>query len=32
MRLSRDISGAELAKCLERLGYRVTRQTGSPCS
>lgn len=29
MRLPRDISGAELAKRLERLGYRVTRQTGS---
>jgi len=29
MRLPRDISGAELAKRLERLGYRVTRQAGS---
>ena len=29
MRLPRDVSGAELAKRLERLGYRVTRQTGS---
>lgn len=29
MRLPRDISGAELAKRLEHLGYRVTRQTGS---
>lgn len=27
MRLPRDVSGAELAKRLERLGYRVTRQT-----
>jgi len=29
MRLPRDVSGVELAKRLERLGYRVTRQTGS---
>jgi predicted RNA binding protein YcfA (HicA-like mRNA interferase family) len=29
MRLPRDVSGAGLAKRLERLGYRVTRQTGS---
>ena len=29
MRLPRDVSGAELAKRLEQLGYRVTRQTGS---
>ena len=29
MRLPRDVSGAEVAKRLERLGYRVTRQTGS---
>lgn len=29
MRLPRDISGAELIKRLGRLGYRVTRQTGS---
>ncbi|BBO20083.1 MAG: type II toxin-antitoxin system HicA family toxin [Burkholderiales bacterium] len=29
MRLPRDVSGAELAKRLERLGYRATRQTGS---
>ncbi len=29
MRLPRDLTGAELAKRLERLGYRVTRQTGS---
>lgn len=29
MRLPRDVSGADLAKRLERLGYRVTRQTGS---
>jgi len=25
----RDLSGAELAKALGRLGYRITRQTGS---
>lgn len=30
MRLPRDLTGAELAKRLERLGYIVTRQTGSP--
>ena len=29
MKLPRDISGAELAKALERLGYRITRQTGN---
>lgn len=29
MRLPRDVSGAELVKQLARLGYRVTRQTGS---
>lgn len=29
MRLPRDISGAELAQALRRLGYEVTRQTGS---
>ncbi len=29
MRLPRDISGGELVKQLGRLGYRVTRQTGS---
>ena len=29
MRLSREVSGADLAKRLEGLGYRVTRQTGS---
>jgi predicted RNA binding protein YcfA (HicA-like mRNA interferase family) len=29
MRLPRDVSGTGLAKRLERLGYRVTRQTGS---
>ena len=29
MRLPRDVSGAGLAKRLEVLGYRVTRQTGS---
>ena len=29
MRLPRDISGSELAKRLSRLGYAVTRQTGS---
>ncbi len=29
MKLPRDISGVELAKAVERLGYRITRQTGS---
>ncbi len=29
MRIPRDISGVELAKKLERFGYRITRQTGS---
>ena len=29
MRLPRDLSGAELVKALARIGYRVTRQTGS---
>lgn len=29
MRLPRDITGKELAKALVRLGYHVTRQTGS---
>ena len=29
MKASRDISGAELAKALRKLGYLVTRQTGS---
>lgn len=29
MRLARDISGAALAKGLARVGYVVTRQTGS---
>lgn len=29
MRLPRDISGVDLAKRLGRLGYCVTRQTGS---
>lgn len=29
MRLPREISGEELAKRLERYGYRITRQTGS---
>lgn len=29
MRLPRDVSGTELAKRLERLGYQVTRQSGS---
>jgi predicted RNA binding protein YcfA (HicA-like mRNA interferase family) len=28
-KLPRDLSGAELAKALGRVGYRVTRQTGS---
>ena len=29
MRLPRDISGQELAKSLQKLGYVVTRQKGS---
>lgn len=29
MRLPRDVSGDDLATALARLGYRVTRQTGS---
>jgi predicted RNA binding protein YcfA (HicA-like mRNA interferase family) len=29
MKLPRDVSGAQLAKALSVLGYRVTRQTGS---
>ncbi len=30
MKLPRDLSGADLARALRRLGYQVTRQTGSP--
>jgi predicted RNA binding protein YcfA (HicA-like mRNA interferase family) len=29
MKLPRDVSGADLAKRLRRLGYEITRQTGS---
>lgn len=29
MRVPRDLSGAELVKRLGRMGYRITRQTGS---
>ena len=29
MKLPRDLGGAELAKALGKLGYRITRQTGS---
>jgi predicted RNA binding protein YcfA (HicA-like mRNA interferase family) len=29
VRLRRDVSGADLAKALKRLGYEVSRQTGS---
>jgi predicted RNA binding protein YcfA (HicA-like mRNA interferase family) len=29
MRVPRDLSGADLVKCLQRMGYGVTRQTGS---
>lgn len=29
MKLPRDVSGEELARLLGRLGYEVTRQTGS---
>ena len=29
MKLPRDLSGAELVKALRRVGYNVTRQSGS---
>ena len=29
MKLPRDLTGAELAKALGKVGYRVTRQAGS---
>ena len=29
MKLPRDLSGADLAKALSKVGYRITRQTGS---
>lgn len=29
MKLPRDLSGADLVKALGRVGYRVSRQTGS---
>lgn len=29
MKLPRDVSGAQLVKALAKLGYRVSRQTGS---
>ncbi|WP_119420054.1 type II toxin-antitoxin system HicA family toxin [Desertibaculum subflavum] len=29
MKLPRDVSGTDLAHALSRVGYRVTRQTGS---
>lgn len=29
MRVPRDLSGVDLVKRLERMGYSVTRQTGS---
>ncbi len=29
MKLPRDLSGDDLAKALDELGYQVTRQTGS---
>ena len=29
MKLPRDLSGTEVAKALGRIGYRVSRQTGS---
>jgi predicted RNA binding protein YcfA (HicA-like mRNA interferase family) len=29
MKLPRDLSGLELAKALSRVGYRVSRQSGS---
>jgi predicted RNA binding protein YcfA (HicA-like mRNA interferase family) len=28
MKIPRDLSGADLAKALRRLGYEITRQTG----
>lgn len=30
MRLPRDVSGSDLAHILRKLGYSITRQTGSP--
>jgi predicted RNA binding protein YcfA (HicA-like mRNA interferase family) len=29
MKLPRDLSGSDLAKALSKLGYNITRQTGS---
>jgi len=29
VKLPRDLSGADLAKALSKVGYRITRQTGS---
>ena len=29
MKLPRDLSGMDLVKAMERLGYRISRQTGS---
>jgi predicted RNA binding protein YcfA (HicA-like mRNA interferase family) len=29
VKLPRDLSGSELAKVLSRIGYRITRQSGS---
>lgn len=29
MKLSRDLTGKQLVKALEQMGYRMTRQTGS---
>lgn len=29
MRLPRDVSGSDLAQALQKLGYSITRQTGS---
>jgi len=29
MKLPRDVSGAELARSLKKVGYLITRQTGS---
>ncbi len=29
MRLPRDLSGSDLAQALRKLGYSITRQTGS---
>lgn len=30
MKIPRDVSGAELARLLQKYGYQITRQSGSP--